>query len=131
MARHTFDYFDMVFLGLFVFGSIGSFGWLTFDLFGIGLQDTLYTFAADGYTTQFTIGTFLMLVAVVAVLVTNDLSLSFMSGTQIWMAIAVGWLVLSPPFVPLMNDLIIQNSLGSIVAFVIQSTGLTQLIFEG
>lgn len=132
MTEMQLDYNDFVALPLFLIGSLGTLGLISFELAGISLADTLVTFTSDGgFQSSITIGTLLALLGLGIVLYTNSLSFDTMSSLQGWMTAIILWLILSPPFVPLMDQLVVASDVGSLVAVTIQSVGFGYLSYLG
>jgi len=131
MTRMAYDAEDLLGLVLFITGSLGTLGFVSFSVFGIGLGDTIFQFAADGYTTQFTLGIVLSLAGLGVILFTNDLDWRAWSMFQIWLVAAVVWMVLSPPFVPVMKSLMLGSDLGGMAAFIIETVGVGFLSWSG
>ena len=131
MTDLALDSEDLLMLPVFMVGSMGQLGFLSLSVFGISLADVLYSFSADGYTTQISLGLLLSTVALLVVLWTNDLGWRGWSGLQIWLVITVVWLVLSPPFVPIMSTLLLGSEWGAFGAFVIQTIGFSTLSYLG
>ncbi|QSG08881.1 hypothetical protein HSR122_1488 [Halapricum desulfuricans] len=122
---------DLLVLPVFMLGSLGQLGFLSVSLAGISLSTVLYSFSADGYTSQISIGLMLSVLAIGYVLWTNDLGWRGWSAMQIWLVIVVVWLVVSPPFVPLMKTLLMGSTWGGFVAFVLQTVGFSTLSYLG
>lgn len=131
MTDMAIDGEDLIALPVFMIGSMGQLGFLSLSIAGFSLSDVLYSFSADGYTTQISIGLILSLAALAYVLWTNDLGWRGWSAMQIWLVITVIWLVLSPPFVPIMQTLLLGSEWGAFGAFVLQTVGYTTLSYLG
>jgi len=122
---------DLLALPVFMLGSLGQLGFLSLSVAGISLSTVLYSVTADGYTTQISLGLLLSIAALGYVMWTNDLGWRGWSGLQIWLVIVVVWLVLSPPFVPIMKTLLLGSTWGGFVAFVLQTIGFSTLSYLG
>lgn len=131
MTDLALDGEDLIALPIFMIGSMGQLGFLSLSVAGISLADVLYSFSADGYTTQISLGLVLSISALGYVLWTNDLGWRGWSAMQIWLVIAVVWLVLSPPFVPIMSTLLMGSEWGAFGAFVLQTIGFSTLSYLG
>lgn len=131
MTDLALDIEDLYALPFFMIGSMGQLGFLNVSLLGISLSDILYSFSANGYVTNISLGMVISLIALLYVLWTNDLGWRGWSGLQIWLVIAVIWLVISPPFVPIMHTLLLGSSIGAFVAFFLQTIGYTTLSYLG
>jgi len=131
MTQMQYDAEDIIGMIVFIFGTSGTLGWVDFSFFGIGLDDVLYTISADGYASQLTVGIFLSILGLGIIIATNDFAWRAYSGFQIWLVIAVVWLVISPPFVPIMKTITFGSDLGGVLAFVTQSMGAGFLSWSG
>jgi len=131
MTDLALDGNDLLALPVFMLGSLGQLGFLSLSVAGISLSTVLYSITADGYTTQISLGLILSVAALAYVMWTNDLGWRGWSGLQIWLVIVVVWLVLSPPFVPIMKTLLLGSTWGGFVAFVLQTVGFSTLSYLG
>ena len=131
MTDLALDGNDLLALPVFMLGSLGQLGFLSLSVAGISLSTVLYSVTADGYTTQISLGLLLSIAALGYVMWTNDLGWRGWSGLQIWLVIVVVWLVLSPPFVPIMKTLLLGSTWGGFVAFVLQTIGFSTLSYLG
>jgi len=131
MTDLALDGNDLLALPVFMLGSLGQLGFLSLSVAGISLSTVLYSVTADGYTTQISLGLILSIAALGYVMWTNDLGWRGWSGLQIWLVIVVVWLVLSPPFVPIMKTLLLGSTWGGFAAFVLQTIGFSTLSYLG
>lgn len=133
MAQLEYDGIDIAALIPFMAGSLASLGlWNPgLPLVDVALTDALWTFSADGYTTQISIAILLSLSAVAIVMATNDVGFGTLTTVQIWVVLVTVWLILAPPFVPLLSAVLESSQWAGFVAFLIQSVGITILGFLG
>ena len=133
MADLSVDGLDLFALPVFIAGSLASLGWLslTVPLTDLSLSSTLWSTTADGYTTQISLGIILSSVALAYVLWTNDLGWRGWSGLQIWVVAVTFWLILSPPFVPIMDMLLAGSEFAKLAAFTLQTIGFSTVSYLG
>jgi len=81
-------------------------------------------------TTAFTLATLIGLMVIGYVLYTNNFSLSVAGGVTIWTVVIVVGLMLAPPFLPIVSDLITETA-GAWVAFALQAAGYVVISFMG
>jgi len=81
-------------------------------------------------TTAFTLANLIGLIVIGYVLYTNNFSLSVAGGVTIWTVIIVVGLMLAPPFLPIVSDLITETA-GAWVAFALQAAGYIVISFMG
>lgn len=131
MADLSIDGNDLWALPIWIAGTLGSLDLLSLDIGGYGLDTVLISMTAEGHTTEITVGIALAMLALGWVLWTNDLGWRGWTGIQLWVVLATVWLVLSPPFVPIMESIIMSSGIAKLVAFTLQTVGFSTISYLG
>lgn len=121
MAQMRFDLIDVAPLIAFVAASLVSLELATNFPGADFLAQGFYTFAEGGTSVTLSVGAVLQILSLFVALYTNDLSFSALGGIQLWLVIVTIWLVLAPPFMPIL-DAYLSGS-GAVVAFLVQTVG--------
>lgn len=121
MSYGEVDAIDLVAFPLFLIGGLTQLGLMTApEVMGIGLSDTLLDLGAE---TSLTIATAVALAAIAIVITTNKPNLRRGRGyIQFWVVAATVGLVIAPPFVPILENLL-NGGIASGVALLLQSAG--------
>jgi hypothetical protein len=102
------------------------------EFLGWTLRDGLFTIGAGtGDPATITLGKVVALGALAGTIATNRTDFSRLTGVEMWVAIATIGLVLSPPFVPLLEFLLRSNMIAGSVALVIQAGGFFTISYLG
>lgn len=129
MARSQVDTVDLAAMPLFILGSLtelGLLGNLNLPLLG----DPSQTIVTLGSSTDISLAVLLSLAALGVVIYTNQWTLSALGGMQAWVVIATVGLIILPPFMPLLQDLL-SADIGAYGAFIVQTAGYTVLSYMG
>ena len=128
MASNTVDLIDVP--SLFVFMAAGLFSLIlkgqNISIAGFDPTSALMTLPGE---TVISAAMVLQIAALAAVFITNKPELDLSSGIEAWLFIATLALVVLPPFVPLL-DALLGSVIAGIVAFIIQSFGISLLAYE-
>jgi hypothetical protein len=129
MARNQVDTVDLAAMPLFILGSLtelGLLGGLDLPLLGDPGQ-TIFTI---GSSTEISLALVVSLAALAVVVYTNEWSLSAMGGIQAWIVVATIGLIILPPFMPILQD-VLSADIGKYAAFMVQTAGYTVLSYMG
>lgn len=109
MARNQFDVIDMIAgMAFLLFGllHLGAFepGALSF------LNMEIWTYSSQGWENSVTLAFVGSLVSFGVIIFTNDWQRGSQSAIQLLLVIVTLWLILSPPFMPIMAGLLDQQT---------------------
>jgi len=127
MSEEKLDLNDAFVSPLFVLSAGVDAGLLDMTIWGFDFADPFFSFSGGG---EITAATVLSLFALVTAYATNIPDFDAMGIAQTWVAIATVALVVVPPFMPLLNDLLSIGIAGAI-AVVIQASGFYVLAYLG
>ncbi|WP_323192874.1 hypothetical protein [Halostella sp. PRR32] len=131
MSKLEADVGDSIWMGLFVVASAAQLRVTDVTPFGFDPATELWAFTADGWTTSITVAAVVALASLGAIMWTNDVGLDALSGLQGWMVLVVIWLVLAPPFMPIMTELTMGSDAGKFLAMMIQFVGVGVVSYLG
>lgn len=128
MAKNTVDLIDVPSIIVFVVGGFVTLGFTgsSFVLWGFDPSAPVFTLPGS---TEISAAMVLQAAALGAVFVTNQPELDLSSGIEAWLFIVTLGLVIAPPFVPMLDTLLGMTAAG-IVAFLIQSFGISIVAYE-
>jgi hypothetical protein len=130
MAFGRIDWDDRLFGAIFLLSSAVSVGLLTVP--GTTLfSDTLFTLGSGGAAVAVSISKAISFVALMATIATNRTDFSKLVGVEWWVAIATIGLVVAPPFMPLLDQLISQSVVAGSVAIALQAGGFAIISYLG
>ena len=133
MTRNQVDLEDLANYLVYFFFSFLSFEWMQKDipLIGTDLNFELMTFAGPMQEITLTFPRLVLILSLGYLLWTNDLDWSAYTAFQVFAVVALVWMVISPPFVPIMYMLVSEYWFASIAAFFIQSVGFGAVMYWG
>lgn len=133
MARNQVDLVDLANYFVYFVFSFLSFEWMewTLPVINTDLNFTLMTFAAETQEIAVTFPRLALIGSLGYLLWTNDLDWSAYSAFQIFAVLALVWMIISPPFVPIMYAITQEVAIASIFAFFIQSIGYAVVMYMG
>jgi hypothetical protein len=131
MATGRFDLPDAALSPIFVVASMISLGLIPSEWFGIDFANAVYTFSGSSGSTEITIATVISLAVIGYAYYTNRQDLSQFERLEIWIITATVALILAPPFVPILEDLISGGDFPAFIALIIQAGGYYSLSFTG
>jgi len=114
---------------IFILGSLtelGLLGSMKLPLVG----DPSETIVTLGSSTDISLAILLSLSALGVVIYTNNWTLSAMGGIQAWVVVATVGLIILPPFMPLLQD-VLSADIGKYASFIVQTAGYTVLSYMG
>lgn len=92
-------------------------------ILGLDLLGSVHTFSSGGHTATIS-WAMIGAIAILAITMwTNDWTPSLTAGIDIWIIIVTVWLILAPPFVPILESVLTDSMLPGIIAFTIQMIG--------
>jgi len=121
---------DAVVSPFFVLSSAIALGLVNFSLAGFDFASTALEFSGSGFTTTISYATIVSIIALATAYATNRRDFSRMGGLELWVVIATVALVITPPFVPILQTLL-SNKVAGLVAIVIQAGGYYSLSYMG
>jgi hypothetical protein len=125
------DLNDAVVSPFFVLASAISVGLISFSLFGIDFASAAFEFAANsGQTVAISYAQIIAVVALLVAYATNKPDFSGMGAIEMWAVVATVALVVAPPFVPIIQELL-SNDLAGLLAIVVQAGGFYSLSYLG
>jgi hypothetical protein len=92
-------------------------------ILGFDLLGSVHTFTGGGDTASITPAMLGMIVILAFTMYSNDWSPSLYAGMDIWIIVVTVWLIIAPPFVPILEAMIETSMLPGLVAFLIQVVG--------
>jgi len=132
MTRNQVDFIDMLaYVFFFVSGLLQVIEFQNGGEIVSTLTTVLWSFSHNGWTTEITLPLLVSLAALGVVLYTNEWYRSEQSVIQFGLFIVTLWLILSPPFVPLMAAVIESSALVGIGAVVVESAGFLSISYIG
>lgn len=133
MANMKLDLIDLPPGILFLFGALASLGLVdaTVPLAGWDLSSTAWTLAAEGESVPLSIAKLMSLSGVVWALATNNIGWRGWTSLQMFLAVATLGLVLSPPFVPILDAILMGSDLAKVVSLSIQMYGFAVISYIG
>lgn len=133
MADLQYDGIDLPGVIIYLIGALATLGWaeLSVPLTDIVLSDTLWTLTANGYSSNVSLATLLTLLGIFWIAATNDLGWRGWSALQIWIVASTIWMVISPPFVPLMHAILMGSEWAKVIAFSLQTIGVGLIAYLG
>ena len=133
MANNQLDLIDAIPGLMYLFGSLASVGLvsMTLPVLDLSLVETIWSLSAQGETVTFSLATLLSIAGLGWILWTNNLSLRAMGSAQIFIAIAVVGLVIAPPFIPILDALLMGSDFAAVVSLGIQWYGVINLSYMG
>lgn len=128
MTRLKWDGGDIPLIGAFSVGSLSQLEIIDLSGLPISPSTEIWTATADsGHTTVITLAMLISLAALGMILYTNDLGFDSLSYFQVSLLAITTWLILSPPFVPIMDSLITSTDGPKLLAFLVQTSSVTML----
>ncbi|WP_324758170.1 hypothetical protein [Haloarcula montana] len=131
MATGRFDLPDAALSPIFVAASMISLGLIDSQWFGIDFANAVYTFSGSSGSTEITIATVISLAVIGYAYYTNRQDISSFERLEIWIITATVALILAPPFVPILEDLVSGGDFPAFIALIIQAGGYYSLSFTG
>jgi len=133
MARNQVDLIDLGNYFVYFIFSFLSFEWMNWQLpiLNTDLNFALLTFSSPTQEVAITFPRLALIASLVYLLWTNDLNWDAYSAFQIFAVFALVWMIISPPFVPIMYVLVQDVAISSIIAFFIQSIGYAVVMYMG
>lgn len=133
MASMKLDVIDLPPGVLFLFGALASLGLVdaTIPLVGTDLADTAWTLTAQGESVPLSIAKLMSISGVAWALATNDIGWRGWTSLQMFLAVATFGLVLSPPFVPLLDAVLMGSDIAKVVSLSIQMYGFAVISYIG
>ena len=133
MARNSIDAVDIIPGLMYLFGSLASVGMvsMTIPVVDISVVEALYSLSYQSETVTFTLAKIMSIIGLGWILITNDLSLRAMGPVQIFMSIAIVGLVIAPPFIPILNALLLGSDFAAVISPGIQWYGVINLSYAG
>lgn len=125
-----FDLDDVVVSPIFVLSSAIATGLISFTIFGFNFASTALQFSSQSYKTTISYATIVSVLALLAAYASNRKDFSNMTYVERWILFATIGLVITPPFAPLVQD-ILSNKIAGLVALVIQAGGFYSLSYSG
>lgn len=128
MAKGRVDPLDLLAMPIFILGSLVSLGFISgFVILGFDPAATLVTLPGQ---TAISVSNLISIAALGFVIYTNGPEWSLDGGFQVWMFwVGVG-LIVSPPFIP-MIDAILGGTVAAFFAFIVQSFSYTYASYLG
>lgn len=121
MVRGKFDVLDMLAFPIFSFTALTDNGLLPhIEVLGWSASDVLWSAGAH---TEITWATLISILALTLVIATNRPKISVYGGIQSWIILTTAVLVIAPPFVPLLDGIIVSSNIVGFLAFTAQSSG--------
>jgi len=130
MATGKFDIPDAALSPIFVAASMISLGLIDSQWFGFDFAGAVYTFSGSSGSTEITLATLISLGVLGYAYYTNRQDISSMERVEIWIVVATVALVLTPPFVPILEQFL-SNDLPAFAALIVQAGGYYALSFTG
>lgn len=133
MTRNQFDAEDFANYAVYFIFSFLSFEWMNWQIpvINTDLNFVLHTFSTGTQEISITFPRLVLIGSLGYLLYTNDLDLTSHSASQIFVVFSLIWMVISPPFVPIMQALVSDVATASIGAFFVQSLGWGIVMYEG
>ena len=133
MARNQVDLVDLANYFVYFVFSFLSFEWMnwTLPVINTDLNFALMTFATPTQEIAITFPRLALVGSLAYLLWTNNLDWSAYSAFQVFAVISLVWMIISPPFVPIMYAITHEVAIASVVAFFIQSIGFAVVIYMG
>ena len=133
MASMQLDIIDLPPGALFLLGALASLGLIdaTIPLTGWDLADTAWTLAAEGEAVPLSVAKIMSLIGVLWALATNDIGWRGWTSLQMFLAVATFGLVLSPPFVPLLDAVLMGSDIAKVVSLTVQMYGFAVISYIG
>jgi hypothetical protein len=129
MAYGRIDINDAVVSPFFVLASGVAAGLFELTLFGHDLADPLWSAAASSATIS--IANAIAVIALLVALASNKPKFSKMSGIEVWTVVATVGLVMAPPFMPVLQEMMGSHQLIGLVAVMVQAGGFYSLSYLG
>lgn len=130
MSTLNVDMEDFVPLVLFSIAGLVSLGLATQWPGASYLQEGFWAFSDSGTTVTISWGMIVSLSSLGAIMYTNSVTWSSLGGIQLWLVLVTIWLILAPPFVPILGALL-SSQFAAMIAFIIQTTGAGSLAYMG
>jgi len=131
MATGKFDIPDAALSPLFVIFSMVTLGLVPAQYFGVDLSSSVLEFtASSGQTTVISIAMVGSLAVLAYAYYTNRQDISSMERVEMWIVVGTVALILAPPFVPIISELL-NGTVASWLALVVISGGYYSLSFAG
>jgi hypothetical protein len=93
------------------------------EILGFDLLMPLFEISGGGDTATITPAMIASLAILFGTLYNNDIEFNTWAALDFWLFLVTIWLILSPPFVPIIEGLIASGGWGGVVAVAIQSLG--------
>jgi hypothetical protein len=93
------------------------------EILGFDLLMPLFEISGGGDTATITPAMIASLAILFGTLYNNDIEFNTWAALDFWLFLVTIWLILSPPFVPIIEGLIASGGWGGMVAVAIQSLG--------
>lgn len=133
MTKNEVDIEDILNYFVYFVFSFLSFEWMDWQIpvINTDLNFVLYTFNSPLQEVSITFPRVVLFLSLCYLLWTNDLNLDTRSASQLFIIGALAWMVISPPFVPMMYLVTSDVAFASIIAFFIQSLGWALVMYRG
>lgn len=123
MARADLDALEVIGGIVFVAFGLVQTQVLPSKILGFDLLTSLHTFSGGGDTADITIAMLASLTILGMTLYSNDFDFSGWSALDLFLFVSTVWLILAPPFVPIVESFVSEGSWGAMLAVGIQSLG--------
>jgi hypothetical protein len=123
MARSDIEALEVVGGVFFVVFGLVQTKVIPSKVLGFDLLMSLFSISGGGDTATITPAMVASLAILVATLYNNDVEFDTWAALDFWLFLVTIWLILSPPFVPIIEGLIASGGWGGVVAVAIQSLG--------
>jgi hypothetical protein len=100
-------------------------------LFGFDFSSVILTLGSGAGAVEITAARIIAVAAVLVAFATNKPDLDEMGMIETWVAVARIGLVLAPPFMPVLADLITFHTVAGVVALIVQSAGFYSISYLG
>lgn len=125
------DLNDAVVSPFFVLASGVAADLFSLELFGWDFADALFTMGSGTGAIGISTANIIALVALVVAFATNKPSLDEMQLVETWTAIATAGLVVAPPFMPIVQDVIQSSTIAGLITLIVQAGGFYALSYQG
>ena len=133
MSRMQMDLVDLPAGILFFLGAFTQLGILSpnVPVLGWDISDAIWSFSASGATVSLSVAIFISLIGLGWAVWSNELGFRGWSGLQLWVVAVTFWLVIAPPFVPILDAVLMGSEWAKLVALSVQSMGFVIVSYLG